>query len=143
MSATDSLFASFALKSLHTDNRIVMAPMTRGMSPDNKPTDASVDYYRRRAAGGVGLIITEGTCPNHIAASGYENVPYFHGDDRLAGKHALFEVAILLSVQILLAFGLKVISHMLSQVSKVSVKLTWVCTNNIIDEESEEFLLPR
>ena len=85
MSATDSLFASFALKSLHTDNRIVMAPMTRGLSPDNKPSDASVDYYRRRAAGGVGLIITEGTCPNHIAASGYENVPYFHGEDRLAG----------------------------------------------------------
>ena len=55
MSATDSLFASFALKSLHTDNRIVMAPMTRGMSPDNTPSDASVDYYRRRAAGGVGL----------------------------------------------------------------------------------------
>ena len=85
MSATDSLFTSFALKSLHTDNRIVMAPMTRGMSPDNKPSDASVEYYRRRAAGGVGLIITEGTCPNHIAASGYENVPYFHGEDRLAG----------------------------------------------------------
>ena len=85
MPAIDSLFHSFTLKSLSTDNRVVMAPMTRGLSPDNVPGDASAEYYRRRAAGGVGLIITEGTCPNHIAASGYENVPYFHGDERLAG----------------------------------------------------------
>ena len=33
----------------------------------------------------MGLILTEGTCPNHIAANGYENVPYFHGEERLAG----------------------------------------------------------
>lgn len=85
MSAIDSLFAPFALKSLDMANRVVMAPMTRNHSPDNIPTDASAEYYRRRAAGGVGLIITEGTCPNHIAASGYENVPYFYGEERLAG----------------------------------------------------------
>ena len=85
MSAVDSLFQSFSLKSLETPNRVVMAPMTRNHSPDNVPTDASVEYYRRRAAGGVGLIITEGTCPNHIAANGYPDVPYFHGEERLAG----------------------------------------------------------
>ncbi len=44
-----------------------------------------MEYYRRRAAGGVGLIITEGTCIDHIAASGYPDVPYFHGEERLAG----------------------------------------------------------
>ena len=85
MSAIDSLFKPFSLKSMDIDNRVVMAPMTRNHSPDNIPTDASVEYYRRRAAGGVGLIITEGTCPNHIAANGYDNVPYFHGEERLAG----------------------------------------------------------
>ncbi|MDG2461633.1 MAG: NADH:flavin oxidoreductase [Luminiphilus sp.] len=85
MSAIESLFDPFSLKSLAVDNRVVMAPMTRNHSPDNIPTEASVEYYRRRAAGGVGLIITEGTCPNHIAANGYENVPYFHGEERLAG----------------------------------------------------------
>ena len=85
MSAIDSLFKPFSLKSMDIDNRVVMAPMTRNHSPDNVPTDASVEYYRRRAAGGVGLIITEGTCPNHIATNGYDNVPYFHGKERLAG----------------------------------------------------------
>ena len=85
MPAIDSLFNPFTLKSLSTENRVVMAPMTRNHSPDNIPSEASVAYYRRRAAGGVGLIITEGTCPNHIAANGYPDVPYFHGEERLAG----------------------------------------------------------
>jgi 2,4-dienoyl-CoA reductase-like NADH-dependent reductase (Old Yellow Enzyme family) len=53
--------------------------MTRNQSPQNVPTDANVEYYRKRAAGGVGLIVTEGTCVDHIAASGYPGVPYIHG----------------------------------------------------------------
>ena len=85
MPPIDSLFNSFSLKSLSMANRIVMAPMSRYHSPDNIPSEASAAYYQRRAAGGVGLILTEGTCPNHIAANGYENVPYFHGEERLAG----------------------------------------------------------
>jgi 2,4-dienoyl-CoA reductase-like NADH-dependent reductase (Old Yellow Enzyme family) len=85
VTAIDSLYTPFNLKSLTTDNRIVMAPMTRNQSPDNIPTDDNVEYYRKRAAGGVGLIVTEGTCVNHIAASGYPGVPYFHGEARLAG----------------------------------------------------------
>ena len=68
-----------------------MAPMTRSQSPDNIPTEASAAYYRRRANGGVGLILTEGTCPNHAAANGYENVPYFHGEERLAGWRKVVE----------------------------------------------------
>lgn len=44
-----------------------------------------VEYYRRRAAAGVGLIITEGTTVGHLAANGYPNVPRFHGEDALAG----------------------------------------------------------
>ena len=91
MSAIDSLFDSFSLKSLSTENRVVMAPMTRNHSPDNIPSEASAAYYRRRAAGGVGLIITEGTCPNHIAASGYPDVPYFYGEERLAGWKAVVD----------------------------------------------------
>ena len=79
------LFKSFDLKSLHLENRVVMAPMTRSFSPGNAPNDLNVEYYRRRAAGGVGLIITEGTCVDHKAANGYPNVPYFHGEAALAG----------------------------------------------------------
>ena len=62
-----------------------MAPMTRNFSPNNVPDDNVVEYYRKRAQGDVGLIITEGTCPGHKAASGYPNVPFFDGDEALAG----------------------------------------------------------
>ena len=43
------------------------------------------EYYRKRAAGGAGLIITEGTCIGHKAANGYANVPYIAGEKALAG----------------------------------------------------------
>jgi len=85
MSSTEILFRPATLGKLELPNRIVMAPMTRSYSPGNVPSDLVVEYYRRRAAGGTGLIITEGTCINHPAANGYANVPYFYGDDALAG----------------------------------------------------------
>ena len=75
----DALFKPFELGSLKTENRIVMAPMTRGLSPQNVPDENVVEYYRQRAAGGVGLIITEGTCINHKAANGYFNIPFIYG----------------------------------------------------------------
>jgi len=62
-----------------------MAPMTRTFSPGGIPNDLVVAYYARRAKNEVGLIITEGTCVGHIAASGYDNVPYIYGDQALAG----------------------------------------------------------
>jgi len=79
------LFEPVSLGNLSLPNRIAMAPMTRNASPNNIPNDANIEYYRKRAAAGVGLIITEGTCVNHPGASGYPNVPYFYGEDRLAG----------------------------------------------------------
>ena len=85
MSTNDTLLSPINVGGLELNNRVVMAPMTRNQSPENIPTDANVEYYRKRAAGGVGLIVTEGTCVDHIAASGYPGVPYIHGDDRLAG----------------------------------------------------------
>lgn len=85
MSDTTTLFRPFSSARLSLKNRIVMAPMTRNASPGNIPGDQVVEYYRRRAAGGAGLIITEGTCIDHIAASGYPDVPYFHGAAALAG----------------------------------------------------------
>ncbi len=84
-----TLFRPFKLGPLELANRIVMAPMTRNMSPNNVPNERNVEYYRRRAAGGTGLIFTEGTCVNHIAANGYPDVPYFWGEERLAGWRAV------------------------------------------------------
>ena len=83
--STDLLFKPFESKNLKLKNRIVMAPMTRTFSPGNIANDMNVEYYRKRAAGGVGLIITEGTCVGHKAANGYPNVPYIATDDQLAG----------------------------------------------------------
>jgi 2,4-dienoyl-CoA reductase-like NADH-dependent reductase (Old Yellow Enzyme family) len=65
------LFSPLALGRLRLRNRVVMAPMTRGRCPSGVPTDEVVEYYRRRAEGEVGLIITEGVGVDHPAALGY------------------------------------------------------------------------
>lgn len=85
MTPLDTLFTPITLGKLSLKNRIAMAPMTRTFSPGNVPNDLVVEYYKRRAEGDVGLIITEGTCVGHKAASGYKNVPFIAGEAALAG----------------------------------------------------------
>jgi len=79
--------APFGARTLR--NRLVMAPMTRSQSPGHAPNERNVEYYRRHAAGGVGLIITEGTTVGHAAASGYPDVPAFDGEAALQGWKAV------------------------------------------------------
>lgn len=71
-------------------NRVVMAPMTREQAPGGVPTPAMADYYRRRAAGGTGLIITEGAAPNPAGNFGAA-VPRCYGDDALEGWRRVVE----------------------------------------------------
>ena len=85
MTAVDILFSPFRLKTLSLPNRIVMAPMTRSKSPGQIPGENVAAYYRRRAEGGVGLILTEGTSPEHPSASNDVNVPAFFGAAALGG----------------------------------------------------------
>jgi len=59
--------------------------MTRAFSPGGVPGPDVAAYYRRRAEGGVGLIVTEGTWVGHDAASNDPRVPRFYGDDALSG----------------------------------------------------------
>ncbi len=61
MSHAAPLFQPFTFKGLTLPNRIVMAPMTRSFSPGGVPTPAVSEYYRKRAASAVGLIVSEGT----------------------------------------------------------------------------------
>jgi 2,4-dienoyl-CoA reductase-like NADH-dependent reductase (Old Yellow Enzyme family) len=90
---SEKLFESFAAKGLMLKNRTVMAPMTRTFSPNYVPTQEVADYYRRRAEGNVGLIITEGTFISHKGANGYERVPAIFGEQALAGwKNVVDEV---------------------------------------------------
>lgn len=78
--SVDTLFRPFTIKGLTLPNRIVMAPMTRSFSPGGVPTSDVAAYYRRRAEGQVGLIITEGTVVERPAARNDFNVPVFHGE---------------------------------------------------------------
>jgi 2,4-dienoyl-CoA reductase-like NADH-dependent reductase (Old Yellow Enzyme family) len=83
--STAALFTPFTLNGLTLPNRIVMAPMTRNFSPGGVPGADVAAYYRRRAEGGVGLIITEGTAPNHPQATNMPRIPHLYGDEALAG----------------------------------------------------------
>ncbi|MEV0079948.1 NADH:flavin oxidoreductase [Nocardia neocaledoniensis] len=74
-----------ALNGLTVPNRIAMAPMTRMFSPNGVPGEDVRSYYARRAAAGVGLIVTEGTYVGHDSAGNSDRVPRFHGEEQLAG----------------------------------------------------------
>ncbi|NGO13444.1 NADH:flavin oxidoreductase [Streptomyces sp. HC44] len=83
--ASQVLSRPVALNGLTVPNRIVMAPMTRKFSPGGVPGEDVVSYYARRAAAGVGLIVTEGTYVGHESAGQSDDVPRFHGEEQLAG----------------------------------------------------------
>lgn len=83
--ATDDLFTPLTVRSLTVPNRFAMAPMTRQASPGGIPGADVAEYYRRRAAGGVGLIITEGVRLPDPAAGYPFSVPTLAGDEVLAG----------------------------------------------------------
>jgi 2,4-dienoyl-CoA reductase-like NADH-dependent reductase (Old Yellow Enzyme family) len=79
------LFESLTVRSMTIPNRFAMAPMTRQASPGGVPGPNVAEYYARRAAGGVGLVITEGIRLPDPAAGFPESVPTLAGDDVLAG----------------------------------------------------------
>ncbi|WP_227981289.1 NADH:flavin oxidoreductase [Nocardia spumae] len=87
----DELFSEFRAGSLRLRNRFAMAPMTRVQSPDGIPNAENVAYYREHAAGGVGLIVTEGTYVRGPASGPFAAVPRFYGDDSAAGWRAVVE----------------------------------------------------
>ncbi|WP_241299680.1 NADH:flavin oxidoreductase [Burkholderia stabilis] len=84
MSNLDVLFSPYRLHTLDLPNRVVMAPMTRSLSPGGVPTADMAAYYRRRAEHGVGLIITEATGVDRLAALNEPDIPRFHGETALA-----------------------------------------------------------
>ncbi|MFF4589145.1 NADH:flavin oxidoreductase [Streptomyces sp. NPDC001388] len=83
--AAEILSRPVSLNGLTVPNRIAMAPMTRMFSPGGIPGEDVVSYYARRAAAGVGLIVTEGTYVGHASAGQSDRVPRFHGEEQLAG----------------------------------------------------------
>ncbi|MGI3226320.1 NADH:flavin oxidoreductase [Streptomyces sp. GTA36] len=83
--AAEILSRPVALNGLTVPNRIAMAPMTRQFSPGGVPGEDVASYYARRAAAGVGLIVTEGTYVGHESAGQSDDIPRFHGEEQLAG----------------------------------------------------------
>lgn len=91
MTDTHILFEPVEFDNLSLKNRIVMAPMTRSFSPGNVPGEDVAAYYRRRAEGEVGLILTEGVSTNETTATGTPNVPNIVTDAAKAGWKKVVE----------------------------------------------------
>jgi 2,4-dienoyl-CoA reductase-like NADH-dependent reductase (Old Yellow Enzyme family) len=89
--AVEILTSPCQLGSLMLSNRIVMAPMTRAFSPGGIPEAKTATYYRRRAEGGVGLIVSEGVAIERPAARNDPNVPHFYGAEALAGWRTVID----------------------------------------------------
>ena len=86
------LFDPLSVNGLKLPNRIVMAPMTRNFSPQGVPGQNVAEYYRKRAAGGTGLIITEGTGIDRPEALNHPDIPAFHGERSLQGWGEVVDV---------------------------------------------------
>lgn len=82
---TAKLFEPVQIGGLPLKNRVIMSPMTRTMAQAGVPGEANAEYYRKRAAGGAGLIITEGTWVPHDAAANEVDVPRMYGVEALGG----------------------------------------------------------
>lgn len=85
MSDVSPLFEPLTIRGMTVPNRVVMAPMTRSFSPNGVPGQNVAEYYQRRGAAEVGLLITEGTTVARGGASNDENVPNFHSQAALDG----------------------------------------------------------
>ena len=60
MSTMDKLFSPYTVKNIHLKNRIVMPPLASFLiGRDGSITDATIEHYRRRAAGGPAMVIME------------------------------------------------------------------------------------
>jgi N-ethylmaleimide reductase len=81
--AMPSLFDPLVLGEIHSRNRILMAPLTRGRATrEAVPTMIMADYYRQRA--GAGLIISEATGISREGL-GWPNAPGLWNDAQVEG----------------------------------------------------------
>jgi 2,4-dienoyl-CoA reductase-like NADH-dependent reductase (Old Yellow Enzyme family) len=72
----DLLFTQGRIAGLNLPNRMVVAPMTRtSATGDGRATDAMARYYEQFAAGGFGLVITEGIYTDQFYSQGYAHQP--------------------------------------------------------------------
>ncbi|MDR7255622.1 N-ethylmaleimide reductase [Nocardioides sp. BE266] len=79
-----SLFEPLTLGAVRTDNRVLMAPLTRMRAtvPGDVPNELMRDYYVQRAS--AGLLISEGTQVSP-EGKGYMDTPGIYSDEQVAG----------------------------------------------------------
>ena len=80
----ETLFRSLDVRSLHLANRLVMSPMTRMGCPGGLPDEINRDYYAARAAGGTGLVVTEGIGVDHPTSVDHSAIPRLDGPESVA-----------------------------------------------------------
>ncbi len=86
------LFGPGSIGSMKIRNRIVMPAMaTNYADDDGRVTDLMIDHYVQRARGGVGLIITEGICPDFPSGKGWKNEAGIDDDKYIPGYKRLTE----------------------------------------------------
>ena len=77
----EELFKPIKIGSMHVKNRIGMAPMfTKYATESGEVTDKLIEYFVRRAKGGVGLIILENACVDWAGGRGDGNPVAIHHD---------------------------------------------------------------
>ena len=87
--AIAALLEPLTIRGVTFQNHFAMAPMTRSFCPKGLPTRANAAYYRRRADGHAGLVVTEAIGVDHPAAIGdtglgETDLPIFSGSDAVA-----------------------------------------------------------
>jgi 2,4-dienoyl-CoA reductase-like NADH-dependent reductase (Old Yellow Enzyme family) len=92
MPEVSPLFTPYRLKGLELANRFVMPAMQRGMCEDGKPSATLAQYYRRRAEGGVPLIIGESAAIDHPTATKQVASAWINHASRDAWKRCVDEV---------------------------------------------------
>lgn len=81
-----SILSNNDIRGAATSNRLAVAPMTRvTATAHGLPTPAMRDYYARFAAGGFGLVITEGLYTDQAWSQGYRNQPGMADDAQARG----------------------------------------------------------
>lgn len=75
----DFLFTPFVHRKLRLSTRLVMAPVQRFLSQDGVPTEDMMQYYYRRAAHSMGLIVTEPVAVPEPAAAVDSGMAVFYG----------------------------------------------------------------
>ncbi|WP_336979654.1 12-oxophytodienoate reductase [Altererythrobacter fulvus] len=92
MADLSPLFTPYRLKGLELPNRFVMPAMQRGMCEDGRPSAALAAYYRRRAEGGVKLIVGESAAVDHPTATRQPSSAHITAATRDAWAHCVEEV---------------------------------------------------